>query len=126
MYYDWDWATAEREYRKAIALNPNSATAHNWYSLFLLAMGRFDEAELEGRRAIQLDPLSVAIASEYGWIAHYIGRQDSAVARVQRALAPDDKDKVAHLFLGRAYQAQADIPKPCASTRRPALSFTGR
>jgi serine/threonine-protein kinase len=111
MYYDWDWATAEREYRKAITLNPNSATAHNWYSLFLLAMGRFDEAELEGRRAIQLDPLSVAIAREYGWIAHYSGRQDSAVARVQRALALNEKDKVAHLFLGRAYQAQGRYPE---------------
>jgi TolB-like protein/Tfp pilus assembly protein PilF len=111
MYYDWDWASAEREYRKAITLNPNSATAHNWYSLFLLAMGRFDEAELEGRRAIQLDPLSVAIAREYGWIAHYSGRQDSAVARIQRALALNEKDKVAHLFLGRAYQAQGRYPE---------------
>jgi TolB-like protein/lipoprotein NlpI len=106
MYYNWDWTTAEREYRTAISLNPNSATAHNWYSLFLLAMGRFGEAEVEGRRALQLDPLSVAIAREYGWIAHYSGRQDSAVARVQRALALSQNDKVAHLYLGRAYQAQ--------------------
>jgi serine/threonine-protein kinase len=111
MYYDWDWATAEREYRTAIALNPNSAIAHNWYSLFLLAMGRFREAEAEGRRAMQLDPLSIAIAREYGWIAHYSGRQDSAVARVQRALAMNEMDKVSHLYLGRAYQAQGRYPE---------------
>ncbi len=106
MYHDWDWPAAEREYQTAIRFNPNWATTHDWYSLFLLAMGRFDEAEVEGRRAMQLDPLSAPIASEYGWIAHYSNRQDSAVVRVRRALTMDSINPVAHLYLGRALQAQ--------------------
>ena len=106
MYSDWDWAKTDSEYRKAISLNANWASAHTGYSLFLLAMGRFDQAEREGQRAIQLDPLSIPAASQYGWVAHYSGRQDSAVARERRAISLDSASPIGHLMLGRALQAQ--------------------
>jgi len=61
--YDWDWKTAENEYRRAIELNPNYATAHHWYAEFLSWQGRFDEAFAESERARQLDPLTMLRSS---------------------------------------------------------------
>jgi eukaryotic-like serine/threonine-protein kinase len=106
MYYDWDWRAAEREFRTAIALNPSWATAHEQYSLFLLAMGRFDAAENEVQQAIRLDPLSAPIAGQAGWASHYRGRQTEAAARLGAAVAMDSVNSVLHFQLGRVYQAQ--------------------
>src|SRR5579871_1025276 len=66
--YDWDWQTAEKEYRRAIELNPNYATAHHWYAEYLTWRGRFDEALQESERARQLDPLSLIITADEGAI----------------------------------------------------------
>jgi len=106
LYYDWDWSSAERDFRTALTLNPNDPVAHSDYSLFLLAMGRFDEAEAEVQRAVQLDPLSAPIAAEAGWVSHYRGRQDEAVTRLRAAVAMDTANAAIHFRLGRAYQAQ--------------------
>jgi len=64
--YDWDWQTAEKEFRRAIELNPNYATAHHWYAEHLSWQGRFDDALRESERARQLDPLSLIIAADNG------------------------------------------------------------
>jgi TolB-like protein/Tfp pilus assembly protein PilF len=107
MYYDWDWIGAEREFRTAVALNPSWATAHEQYSLFLLAMGRFDEAESQVQQAVRLDPLSAPIAGQAGWVSHYRGRQAEAAARLEAAVAMDSGNPVLRFQLGRVYQAQA-------------------
>ncbi len=65
MIYDWHWAEAERQYRQAIALNPNYATAHHWYAEYLTLVGRFDEGLAEIQLAETLDPLSVIISSDH-------------------------------------------------------------
>lgn len=65
--YDWDWAGAEKEYKRAIKLNPNSSEAHLSYTTFLATMGRFDEANAEGRRTLELDPLSLVVNLSLGW-----------------------------------------------------------
>jgi serine/threonine protein kinase/tetratricopeptide (TPR) repeat protein len=70
---DWDWVTAEKEYRRALELNPNYATAHHWYSGFLSEIGRDEEAAIEARRAVELDPLSPAINTNLGEVL-YMGR----------------------------------------------------
>src|SRR5262249_38186869 len=72
--HDWDWQTSEKEYRRAIELNANYATAHHWYAEHLMWRGRFDEALQESERARQLDPLSVIIAADNGVIL-YCARQ---------------------------------------------------
>jgi serine/threonine protein kinase/tetratricopeptide (TPR) repeat protein len=110
MYYDWDWTGAERDFRTAVALNPSWATAHEEYSLFLLAMGRFDEAESEVQQAVRLDPLSAPIAGQAGWVSHYRGRQAEAAARLEAAVAMDSVNSVWHFQLGRVYQAQGRYP----------------
>ncbi len=106
LYYEWDWAAADREFRTALALNPNYATAHEWYSLFLAAVGRLEEAQAHSQRAVELDPLSVPIASTAGWIAHYGGKQDEAERRLKDAIAMDTLNPLAHLYLGRVFQSQ--------------------
>jgi tetratricopeptide (TPR) repeat protein len=65
--YDWDWAGADAEFKRAINLNPNYATAHQWYGEYLGMMGRFDDALAEREKALRLDPLSPIITSEQGF-----------------------------------------------------------
>ncbi len=79
--YDWDWQTAEREFRRAIELNPNYATAHHWYGEHLTWLGRFDEALRENERARQLDPLSLIIAADNGATFYYSRQYDRAIAQ---------------------------------------------
>jgi tetratricopeptide (TPR) repeat protein len=106
MYYDWDWSGAEREYRLAIARNPSYATAHEWYGLFLAAMGRFEEAQAQERQAQELDPLSIGIAATAGWVLHYSGKQDQAETTLRTALRTDSTFAIGHLYLGRVLQFQ--------------------
>jgi TolB-like protein/DNA-binding winged helix-turn-helix (wHTH) protein/Flp pilus assembly protein TadD len=79
--HDYDWQNAEKEFKKAIALNPNYATAHHWYAEHLAWRGRFEEAFRESERARQLDPLSLIIASDYGAILYYSRQYDKAIAQ---------------------------------------------
>ena len=109
MYYDWDWSKAEREFRRAISMNPSYATAHEWYGLFLASMGRFDEAHKQEERAEELDPLSVAIAGTAGWVRYYAGDFKTAKRQVQVALRGDSTFALGHLYLGRIYQATGSL-----------------
>lgn len=97
--YDWDWETAEKEFRRAIQLNPNYPTAHQWYAEFLAFQGRFDEALAESERAQQLDPLSLIIASDNAAIYYFAGRDDEAIQRFRRVLAMEPTFPRAQLII---------------------------
>src|SRR5947209_18763968 len=84
--YDWDWQTAEKEYQRAIQLDPNYATAHHWYAEFLTWRGRFDDAMRESERARQLDPLSLIIATDYGAVLYYSRQYDRAIEQFHYVL----------------------------------------
>ena len=105
LYYDWDWPAAEQEFKRAIAINPSYATAHEWYGLFLAAMGRFDDARAEEERAEALDPLSVAIAGTSAWVFYYAGDYETAKRRLHIALREDSTFALGHFYLGRAHEA---------------------
>ena len=79
--YDWDWQTSENEFRRAIELNPNYATAHHWYAEHLTWLGRFDDALQESERARQIDPLSLIIAADNGATLYYSRHYDQAIAK---------------------------------------------
>ena len=70
-HYDWDWTTAEREFKRAIELNPNLALAHAWYGNYLASMKRLDRAVAEVRKAEQLDPFSLVVVTNVGWTLSY-------------------------------------------------------
>jgi len=84
--YDWDWQTAEKEYRRAIELDPNYATAHHWYAEELSLVGRSDEALAEIERARQLDPMSLIIAADRGVILYYARQYDPAIEQLKAVL----------------------------------------
>jgi DNA-binding winged helix-turn-helix (wHTH) protein/Tfp pilus assembly protein PilF len=86
---DWDWQTSEKEYRRAIELNPNYATAHHWYAEHLMWLGRFDEALRESERARQLDPLSPIIGTDYGAILYFSRQYDRAIEQFRTVLRKD-------------------------------------
>jgi TolB-like protein/DNA-binding winged helix-turn-helix (wHTH) protein/Tfp pilus assembly protein PilF len=105
-YFDWNWTAAEAEFRKAIALNPNYATAHDYYCSFLTAMQRPNEARAQIERALQLDPLSLSINSDVGFQMVYSYQYDAAIEQLKKTLQMNPKFPLAHLWLGRAYQAK--------------------
>jgi len=86
---DWDWQTSEKEFRRAIELNPNYATARHWYAEHLMWLGRFDEALSESERARQLDPLSLIIAADYGAILLFSRQYDRAIEQFRSVLRKD-------------------------------------
>jgi TolB-like protein/DNA-binding winged helix-turn-helix (wHTH) protein/Flp pilus assembly protein TadD len=103
-YYDWDWKAAEQEFQKALVLNPNYATAHHWYSVYLTAMGRPDEAMAEIQKARSLDPFSPAIQTDIGFQLYYTQRYDEAIRHLTSTLEMNPNLPLAHLWLGRSYQ----------------------
>jgi len=105
-YYDYDFPTAEREYRRAIELNPNYATAHQWLAEHLAATKRNDEALVEIRRALELDPFSVIMNRIYADILVDGRKYDEAIRQYQKAIDLDPNFPTAHYFLGRAYEAK--------------------
>lgn len=104
-YYDWDWNEAERECRKAIELNPNYATAHSWYSLYLGAMGRKIEALAEAQRASELDPLSPSVGIRLAGAYRNNGQMDRALQELAKTLELDPAFSYAHETRGKFYEA---------------------
>lgn len=104
MHYDWDFLAAEKEFQRAIALNPGYATAHHWYAYDLVALARLDDALAEIRRAQQADPLSVIISRDVGEILLFAGRDDEAIAQCRKTLEMDPNFDHAHWVLAWAYR----------------------
>lgn len=104
--YDWDWQGADREFKLAIQLNPNYATAHQKYSLYLPIMGRLDEAIAEARRAQELDPLSLPANENVGDMLYLARRYDQAIEQLRKTLELDQNYGVAHGTLAKVYDAQ--------------------
>ena len=122
--FDWDWAEAEREYRRSIELNPSYATAHHWYAHYLTAMGRQTEAIVEIRRARELDPLSLPINAGMGW-HYYLTRQyDEAIREYRKTLELDANFYMAHFLLGMAYEQVSQYGEALASYDR-AIKLSG-
>ncbi|NOR53341.1 MAG: tetratricopeptide repeat protein, partial [Candidatus Aminicenantes bacterium] len=112
--YDWEWLNAEKRFKRAIALNPNYATAHQFYSEYLIAMERPDEALIEIRRAQKLDPLSLIINAIAGWPFVSTGKYDKAIEQYQKTLEMNPNFRPAHIYLGRAYQNKGMYEKALA------------
>lgn len=102
--YDWNWAIAEAEFKRAIELNPNYATAHHWYAMYLSAMGRHDEALAEIRRAKVLDPVSLIINANEGWIYFCARQYDRGVEQLRETINMDPNFGNAHYKLALVYE----------------------
>ena len=106
LWLDWDWPAAEREFKQGIALNPNSALAHNQYAMYLAAMGRLGDAIAEVTRAQELDALSPIVNTDLGWYLLYSGRDSEAVEQFRKTLELDANYLSARWGLGASYAQQ--------------------
>ena len=102
--YEWNFAEAEKEYHRAIELNPNYATAHQWYAEYLSAMERFDEAAKEIERARTLDPLSLIINSVAGLLSYHARQFDRAIEQERQTILMDPTFPPAHAYLALTYE----------------------
>jgi DNA-binding winged helix-turn-helix (wHTH) protein/TolB-like protein/Flp pilus assembly protein TadD len=102
-WYEWDWAGAEREFKRAIELNPNVGKAHHEYAGLLQVFGRFDEAVAERELSRQLDPLSPNAVATVGYPHYYARRYDEAIKYYRQALELDPNFSWSHLWIGQVY-----------------------
>jgi len=84
--YDWNWQEADREFKRAIELNPQYPTGRHWYGLFLAEMGRFQEAQTEMKRALELDPLSLIMNTDMGHVLYYERRYSESLEQYRKTL----------------------------------------
>jgi len=104
--WDWDRTATEAEFQEAIKLKPAYAPAHQWYSSYLVAVERFDEAIAEAKRTEELEPLSFVGSSHLGWIYYLAGQNDKAIAQCRKILELDPSSFPARRYLGLAYEAK--------------------
>jgi TolB-like protein/DNA-binding winged helix-turn-helix (wHTH) protein/tetratricopeptide (TPR) repeat protein len=120
--YDWDWAAAESEYKRALELNPSSSAIHAWYADYLSMMQRHDEAIVELRRSHDLDPVSIVSEAFFGFLFFRARRYDEAIAACRKTLelAPDYPN--ANWFMALALEKERRIPEAIASLQNAVMN----
>ena len=101
--YDWDWAGAESGYRRALELNPNYETAHQWYAEYLSGQGRHEEAIAEIRRAKEINPVSLIVNAVEAWVLYHAREYDQAIAQAQKVVEMDPYFAEVYEYLKRCY-----------------------
>jgi len=104
LLFDWDWAGAEREFKRAIELDPNNANAHHWYSHYLLPMGRTEESLAESKRALENGPLDLILNVHLGWHYLYTRQYKLAAEQFNKSLEMDPNYVQARRYLGLTYE----------------------
>ncbi len=116
--YDWDWQGAEKEFKRAIELNPGQAISHQYYGLFLSAMARHEEALAEIRRAQELDPLSLSISQTVGVLLRFAREYDLSIKQLKETVELDPNFAWAHWSMGEAYLQNSMFEEAIASFRK--------
>jgi serine/threonine-protein kinase len=116
--YEWDWRGAEREFARAVALNPGYSTAHHWGGIFSLMRGQIEDALGRLTLAQKFDPLSLSISTDIGW-AYYFARQyDAAVENYLKTIELDSNFLRVYWFLGQAYVQQGRFEEAVGALQR--------
>ena len=117
-YFDWDWTGAEKEFRRALELNPNLPEAHAHYGWYLHVFGRFEEGLAEGKRAVELDPLTSVYTAWVGWMYLNAHQDDKAIAEARKALELDPNSPDALFVLGIAYAQKGMFEQGIAASQK--------
>src|SRR6266545_2420343 len=125
LLYDWDLAACEKEFRRAIELDPNYTTAHHWYSHCLLPLGRTEESLAESKRALELEPLQLVVCIHLGWHYLYARQYDQAIEQFRKTLELDPAFPQTQRLAAWAYLQKGMHPEAIAAFRA-ALSSLGR
>jgi tetratricopeptide (TPR) repeat protein len=123
--FDWDWSSAEREFKRAIELNPAYPTAYHWYAFYLAEMGRLDEARTAIRKAQELDPLSLMINNSVGSVFLWTRQYDQAIDQLRKTLEIDPNFAFAHRNLGHAYMKKGMFKEAIAEMQKALALFKG-
>jgi tetratricopeptide (TPR) repeat protein len=121
-YGEFDLKGGEREFKRAVALNPNYAEAHHWYATALMSVGRLAEAGEEMERARELEPASRSILSDRGLLFFYTGKRELAIDQLHRIEAAEPSFRSAHMYLSYIYYAAGDGPGFLAESHKAAES----
>jgi eukaryotic-like serine/threonine-protein kinase len=125
--FDWDWPGAEREFNRAIELNPRYPTAHHWYAYYLTTMGRRDESRAAILRSQELDPLSLIINATVAHVFYYAREYDRAIEQLRKTIEIDSNFGHAHRLLGEAYRQKVMFEDAIVEMQKAVtLSGTGR
>ncbi|MGH9544391.1 MAG: tetratricopeptide repeat protein, partial [Terriglobales bacterium] len=122
--YDWDWSGAESEFKRAIQLNTNNPSTHQWYGDFLTRMGRFDEARIELKKAQELDPLSLLTNTSLGRLLYFTRQYDEAALQLTKTLDMDPKFAPAQRAIEATF-AQNGMFKEAVGERQKVLTLSG-
>jgi serine/threonine protein kinase/Tfp pilus assembly protein PilF len=117
-WYDWDWNAAEKQYKRALELNPNSSEAHLFYAHLLSSTGRHAEGLAEAKRARDLDPLNLRTNALEGQYLIYAGQTDEALNRLQKTFELDPNYRLIHLFASSAYIEKGMFAEAVAEARK--------
>ncbi len=109
--YDWDWTGAEKSFKRALEINPNYATAHQWYGEYLVVMGRFDEARTEIERAIQIDPVSPILLCNLASLYDTQGNYEQEIEQARKAIELDPNFAYGYFYLGLGYEQKGMFPE---------------
>ena len=118
MTLDWDWPGAEREFKRALELNPNYATAHQWYADYLTTLGRAEEARAGMKRALELEPASLPIHVALAATLYYARQNDLAIEQCRRAILMDPQFIEAHVFLARSLEQKGSYAEALAELKQ--------
>ena len=125
MLHNWEWAEAEREFHRALELNPGDATALNFFAEYLLAVDRIDEAIDEIKKAQEIDPLSLIINTIVAWAFYFAGQYDEAIIQGHNALEIDPSFPWAHYRLGQAFEGKEMFAQALAELEKAKQLYPG-
>lgn len=112
------WAEAEKQYQRAIKLNPNYATSHHWYGELLMQLGRVDEALKHYQKAAEIDPFSMPISSDLGIAYYYAGKTDKAIEQLNKTIRREPTFYRSYFYLARIYEHQEQYEKAIAANQK--------
>jgi TolB-like protein/Tfp pilus assembly protein PilF len=124
-FYDWDWPAAEREFKRAIELNPNNADAHHWYSHYLMAQGRIEESLTQSKRALELSPFDILFNIHLGWHYLYARQYDQALDQIEKTVEMDKNFAQTYPWLGLILEQKGRYAEAIAAFQKAIRLFPG-
>jgi len=118
VFYDWDWASGEAEWRRAVELNPGQSLPHFHFADYMSIQGRHEEAIAEWRRGLELDPISPVRRAMYGMILHRARRYDESIAQCRKALELDSTYPNAMWFMALSLEQRGELAEAITALRK--------
>jgi adenylate cyclase len=124
-FYDWDWAAAERGFKRALELNPNNADTHHWYSHFLMGQRRIEESLIQSKRALELSPFDILFNIHLGWHYLYARQYDQALEQIEKTVEMDKNFAQTYPWLGLILEQKGRYAEAIAAFQNAIKLFPG-